>query len=75
MVMAPLINPSSLTMDYFGTTDVQGFGVLQRDAHFSNYGDLGAHYNRRPQHLGKTENNWGPGDVVLVQLPTPERDQ
>lgn len=68
----PLINPSSLTMDYFGTTDVQGFGVLQRDAHFSNYGDLGAHYNRRPSTWVKPENNWGPGDVVLVQLPTPE---
>ncbi len=68
----PLINPATLTMDYFATTDVRGFGVLQRDSHFGNYGDLGANYHKRPSTWVTPENNWGPGDVVLIQLPTPE---
>lgn len=68
----PLLNPTTLTMDYFATNNVRGFGLLQRDAHFGNFGDLGANYHKRPSTWVTPENGWGPGDVVLVQLPTPE---
>lgn len=66
----PILNPSTLTMDYFSTVDVRGFGILQRDNHFASFNDLGAHYQKRPSTWVSPENAWGPGDVVLVQLPT-----
>ncbi len=40
----PLINPKQLEMDYFKTTDIKGFGLLQRNNRFVQYQDLGAHY-------------------------------
>ena len=66
----PLLNPKSLELDYFDTLDVRGFGLLQRDARFADYQDLGAHYNNRPSTWVTPEGQWGPGRVVLVQLPT-----
>lgn len=68
----PLINPVHLEMDYFSTQDVQGFGLLQRDTRFSEYHDLGARYDQRPSTWVTPEGKWGPGQVVLVQLPTRE---
>ena len=66
----PLINPRYLEMDYFGTDNVRGFGLLQRDMEFENYQDLGAHYQQRPSAWVDPEGDWGKGKVVLVQLPT-----
>lgn len=66
----PLINPINLEMDYFATQDVQGFGLLQRDTDFASYHDLGARYEIRPSTWVKPEGKWGPGHIVLVQLPT-----
>jgi len=66
----PLLNPAALEMDYFFTRDVKGFGLLQRDALFTDYQDLGAHYDIRPSTWVKPEGSWGPGKIVLVQLPS-----
>lgn len=66
----PLINPVYLQMDYFRTDDVAGFGLLQRDTGFNDYHDLGARYEVRPSTWVKPEGKWGPGHIVLVQLPT-----
>ena len=66
----PLINPKSLKMDYFDTENVQGFGLLQRHDHFTDYEDLGAHYETRPSTWVSMDGNWGKGHVVLVELPT-----
>jgi glucans biosynthesis protein len=66
----PLINPLQLQMDYFSTEDVTGFGLLQRDDQFENYHDLGARYEIRPSAWVKPKGKWGPGQIVLVQLPT-----
>lgn len=68
----PLINPVNLEMDYFSTQDVQGFGLLQRDTQFAEYHDLGARYDLRPSTWVTPEGKWGPGRIVLVQLPTRE---
>jgi len=68
----PLINPVNLEMDYFATHDVQGFGLLQRDTAFASYHDLGARYDSRPSTWVTPEGKWGPGQIVLVQLPTRE---
>jgi periplasmic glucans biosynthesis protein len=67
----PLINPRHLEMDFFETGSVRGFGLLQRDTRFDNYQDLGARYDLRPSAWVTAQGNWGPGRVVLVQLPTP----
>lgn len=66
----PLLNPRELQMDYLMTDNVRGFGLLQRDRNFDDYHDLQARYELRPSAWVKTEGDWGPGQVVLVQLPT-----
>lgn len=68
----PLLNPTSLTMDYFATENVRGFGLIQRDDHFTHYMDKEARYDTRPSAWIKPEGDWGKGNVVLVQLPTPD---
>lgn len=67
----PLLNPATLEMDFFSTDNVRGFGLLQRDEMFSNYEDLGAHYEKRPSAWVEPQGEWGKGSVGLVQLPTP----
>lgn len=67
----PLLNPRHLQMDYFHTENLRGFGLMQRDAHFTHYQDLGARYELRPSVWVEPQGNWGKGRVVLVQLPTP----
>lgn len=67
----PLLNPATLEMDFFSTDNVRGFGLLQRDEIFSNYEDLGAHYEKRPSAWVEPQGEWGKGSVGLVQLPTP----
>lgn len=68
----PLLNPVSLTMDYFATENIRGFGLIQRDNQFTHYMDMEARYDTRPSAWIKPEGDWGKGDVVLVQLPTPD---
>jgi len=66
----PLRNPATLAMDYFQTTDVRGFGLIQRDQSFHSYMDSEAHYQSRPSAWIEPEGQWDKGEVVLVQLPT-----
>ncbi|MEH6565215.1 MAG: glucan biosynthesis protein G [Halopseudomonas sp.] len=68
----PLRNPEALQMDYFATENVRGFGLLQRDTSFDNYMDLEARYDGRPSAWVAPEGDWGKGNVVLVQIPTPD---
>lgn len=67
----PLMNPLNLQMDYFHTENLRGFGLLQRDPHFTHYQDLGARYELRPSAWVEPLGDWGKGQVVLVQLPSP----
>ncbi len=66
----PLLNPVNLEMDYFATQDIKGFGLLQRNTNFNDFQDMGARYDIRPSTWVKPDGNWGPGNIVLVQLPT-----
>lgn len=68
----PLNNPASLTMDYFATEELRGFGLIQRDTDFRSYMDPEAGYGTRPSAWIEPEGNWGKGHVVLTQLPTPD---
>ncbi len=66
----PLRNPEALSIDYFATRNVRGFGLLQRENRFASYEDLEARYDTRPSAWIEPEGDWGNGQVVLVQLPT-----
>jgi glucans biosynthesis protein len=66
----PLLNPGTLEMDYFSTQNIRGFGLLQRDAKFANYEDLGTRYEKRPNAWVDVQGEWGQGNVVFIQLPT-----
>lgn len=68
----PLRNPETLSMDYFDTLDVAGFGLLQRDQAFDSYMDPEARYDTRPSAWVEPRGSWGKGKVVLVQIPTPD---
>ena len=68
----PLNNPTTLTMDYYATQNLRGFGLLQRDAEFRSYMDPEAAYSTRPSAWIEPEGDWGKGHVVLTQLPTPD---
>ena len=68
----PLRAPEALSIDYFATENVRGFGLIQRDADFDSYMDLEARYDSRPSAWIEPEGDWGTGQVVLVQLPTPD---
>ncbi|MGA7800277.1 MAG: glucan biosynthesis protein G [Gammaproteobacteria bacterium] len=66
----PLVNPKTLQANYFETSNVKGFGLLQRHTEFHDYQDLGARYDQRPSAWVETDGDWGKGHVVLVELPS-----
>ena len=67
----PLLNPGTLQTDAFATENVRGFGLLQRDGDFRDYLDTEAQYHIRPSAWVEPQGDWGKGQVVLVQLPSP----
>lgn len=48
-----------------------GFGLMQRDRNPDHYQDLEARYHVRPS-FWITPENWGPGRLELLEIPTPE---
>ncbi len=68
----PLVNPGSALASSFEVRRLQGFGLMQRDRRFAAYEDDEAHYERRPSAWVEPLGDWGPGRVVLLQLPTPD---
>jgi periplasmic glucans biosynthesis protein len=71
----PLTNPKSIQVAALGDENPKGFGLVQRDRKFSSYEDLEAHYHERPSVWVEPIGAWGPGDVRLVELPTPNETQ
>ncbi|QIB36355.1 glucan biosynthesis protein G [Ancylobacter pratisalsi] len=68
----PLTNPSRLQISSFASTNMRGFGLMQRQRSFFDYQDLEARYERRPSVWVEPIGDWGDGAVVLVEIPTPE---
>ncbi|MBF0490074.1 MAG: glucan biosynthesis protein [Candidatus Omnitrophica bacterium] len=66
----PLVNPSQLLINAFGSDQPFGFGLEQRDVDFDHYQDLEARYERRPSVWVSPKGDWGRGHVELVQIPT-----
>jgi periplasmic glucans biosynthesis protein len=68
----PLMNPRALHIQAFSVADVKGFGLMQRDQRFAAYQDPEAAYDRRPSAWITPKGSWGPGRVMLVEIPTPD---
>jgi glucans biosynthesis protein len=71
-IWRPLRNPSQLTINAFDAPQLRGFGLMQRDTSFDHYQDLEVHYEKRPSVWIEPTSPWGPGEVRLVQIPSPE---
>ena len=71
----PLVNPRQPIASSFALQRLEGFGLLQRDRRFASYEDSEAHYERRPSAWVQPLGDWGPGRVMLLQLPTPDETE
>lgn len=70
-IWRPLINPQGTELSYFADDNPKGFGLIQRERHFSQYQDA-VHYERRPSLWVEPLGAWGKGTVQLVELHTSE---
>ncbi len=69
-IWRPLRNPQIQELSYYHTTDLRGFGLMQRDRDFSHYQDIDLAYQQRPSYWIEPKGNWGPGRIELVELAT-----
>lgn len=66
----PLSNPRTLQVSGFQDNAPRGFGLLQRSRDFAAFQDLEAQYHRRPGIWVEPLEDWGPGEVQLLEIPT-----
>jgi len=66
----PLQNPQTLQVSAFVDTNPKGFGLVQRQRDLADFEDLQANYHKRPSTWVTPRGAWGPGQVVLVEIPT-----
>ncbi|WP_412556628.1 glucan biosynthesis protein [Xylophilus sp. GOD-11R] len=71
-IWRPLNNPNNLRINAYADNNPRGFGLLQRDRNFDHYQDDSANYDRRPSLWVEPRGDWGPGQVQLVEIPTPD---
>ena len=69
-IWRPLSNDSgNLEQSFFPMEKCDGFGLLQRDRRFSAYEDAEAAYHMRPSLWIEPTSDWGPGRVMLMEIP------
>ncbi|MGC3872307.1 glucan biosynthesis protein G [Halomonas sp. GXIMD04776] len=66
----PLVNPKNVEVSSQHIDNLKGFGLLQRSHAFHDYEDLIDRYDLRPSAWIEPKNDWGPGAVELVEIPT-----
>ena len=70
-IWRPICNDSGkLEFSFFSMDKCDGFGLLQRDRRFSAYEDGEAAYHLRPSLWIEPTSDWGPGRVMLMEIPT-----
>ncbi|NJM38303.1 MAG: glucan biosynthesis protein [Akkermansiaceae bacterium] len=70
-IWRPISNDSGkLEFSMFEMEKCVGFGLLQRDRRFGAYEDAEASYHLRPSLWVEPTSDWGPGRVVLMEIPT-----
>ncbi|WP_410482358.1 glucan biosynthesis protein [Ovoidimarina sediminis] len=70
LLWRPLANPARLQVSSFVDDGPSGFGLMQRSRAFEAFGDLEAKYHDRPSLWITPGEDWGPGAVTLVEIPT-----
>lgn len=65
-----LANPRKIETSTFEDDNPKGFGLEQRERDFAAYQDMEALYHKRPSVWVEPVGDWGPGSVILVELPT-----
>ncbi|HET6522413.1 MAG TPA: glucan biosynthesis protein [Geminicoccaceae bacterium] len=73
----PLNNPwqAGTVTSSFLDDSPRGFGLMQRDRDFENYQDTAAFYDRRPSLWVEPLDDWGPGAVQLLEIPTDDESE
>jgi periplasmic glucans biosynthesis protein len=66
----PLANPRLLQVSGFQTTHLRGFGLQQRARAYTDYKDLEARYELRPSVWVEPKEDWGEGQVELIEIPS-----
>lgn len=66
----PLNNPNKLQISAFGDENIKGFGLIQRHRNFDDYQDLESNYHLRPSGWIEPLNDWGKGQLVLLEIPS-----
>ena len=64
-----LANYQNLQISSFVDNNPQGFGLIQRNRDFLDYQDAEAMYHLRPSVWIQPEDNWGEGEVRLIEIP------
>ena len=68
-VWRPLTNPARVEVSAFVDDSPKGFGLSQRPRNFAFYQDAQARYDRRPCCWVEPLDEWGPGAVMLIEIP------
>lgn len=69
-IWRPLANPKRLQVSGFQDVNPRGFGLMQRATDYNDFHDLEALYHRRPGLWVAPREDWGAGNVTLVEIPT-----
>ncbi|WP_423822388.1 glucan biosynthesis protein D [Salinisphaera sp. SPP-AMP-43] len=69
-ITRPLYNPPNIQFNTFLDENPRGFGLVQRDHEFDDYRDPVTWYNRRPSLWLEPQNDWGKGQIALMEMPT-----
>ncbi|MEP3674751.1 glucan biosynthesis protein G [Sulfitobacter sp.] len=64
-----LSNPPTLQISAFSDQNPKGFGLTQRQRDFDYYQDAEARYEKRPSGWVEPVGDWGPGAVILIEIP------
>lgn len=69
-IWRPLNNPPTVAVSSFAISSPKGFGLLQRGRDFSRFEDLKDRYDLRPSAWIEPVNDWGAGQIRLIEIPT-----
>jgi glucans biosynthesis protein len=66
----PLSNPATLQTSAFADDGPRSFALVQSRRRFGDFEDSEARYHLRPSARVEPLGEWGPGSVMLVEIPT-----
>ncbi|WP_224825646.1 glucan biosynthesis protein [Cognatishimia sp. MH4019] len=66
----PIANPVRLETSAFVDDSPASFGLFQTARAYTDFEDTEARYHDRPSAIVRPKGDWGPGAVVLVEIPT-----